>query len=102
MKIRHTLLALALGTLAMSAQARKDCAELKSEIEAQLQAKGVKAYQLDIVAKDEVGAGKVVGQCDGDTRRIVYSRGGTAAPSSEPAAKAAANSSGKPPPLGNY
>ena len=101
MTIRPTLLALALGCLAMGAHARKDCDELRGEIDAQLQTKGVKAYRLDIVAMEAVGENKVVGQCDGGTRRIVYSRG-EAAPSGSTTGGAATKSNGKPPPLGNY
>ena len=68
------------------AQVAKPCEELKSEIAAKLDAKGVKAYSLDIVAKDaDVGDGKVVGTCEGGTKKIVYRRG-SAAPQSTPAA----------------
>lgn len=102
MKTRISLLALMLGTLSLSAQARKDCAELKAEIETQLQTKGVKAYQLEIMAKSEVGAGAVVGQCDGDTKRIVYRRGGAPVAAGADATKPAAPSNKTPPPLGNY
>ena len=48
--------------------------ELKSEIAAKLDAKGVKNYTLNIVAAEEVKDQKVVGSCDGGTKRIVYSR----------------------------
>ena len=57
------------------AQARKPCEDLKSEIATKLEAKGVKSYSLDIVAKDaDAGDGKVVGSCDGGTKKIVYRR----------------------------
>ena len=60
-----------------SAQARKPCEELKSEIAAKLDAKGVKDYSLDIVDMDaEVTDGKVVGTCDGGTKKIIYKRAG--------------------------
>jgi hypothetical protein len=63
------------------AQGPKPCEELKSEIAAKLDAKGVKGYSLDIVAKDqEVTDGKVVGTCEGGTKKIVYKRGGAATP----------------------
>lgn len=53
----------------------KPCEELKSEIAAKLDAKGVKSYTLDIVDKDkEVTEGKVVGTCGGGTKKIVYQR----------------------------
>jgi hypothetical protein len=53
---------------------RKSCEELKSEIAAKLDAKGVKNYTLDIVAADQVKDQQVVGSCDGGTKRIVYKR----------------------------
>jgi hypothetical protein len=57
---------------------RKDCGELKAEIEGKIKANGVKAFTLDVVPTDKVkeGDGKVVGSCDGGTQKIVYKRGG--------------------------
>jgi hypothetical protein len=58
------------------AQAAKPCEELKTEIAAKLDAKDVKGYLLDIVAKDADAAdGKVVGTCEGGTKKIVYKKG---------------------------
>ena len=56
---------------------RKDCEELKAEIDAKIKANGVPAYTLEIVPNDQVkeGDGQVVGSCDGGTRKIVYKRG---------------------------
>ena len=54
--------------------AAKPCEELKAEIAKKIEAKGVKAYTLDIVAKDQAGDKKVVGSCDGGTKKIVYTR----------------------------
>jgi hypothetical protein len=56
------------------AQAAKACEELKSEIAAKLDAKGVKGYTLEIVAKDKDAEGKVVGTCDGGTKKIIYAK----------------------------
>jgi Protein of unknown function (DUF1161) len=56
------------------AQAAKPCEELKDEITKKLDAKGVKGYTLDIVAKDKDAEGKVVGTCDGGTKKIIYSK----------------------------
>ena len=65
------------------AQGAKACEELKTEIAAKLDAKGVKNYTLDIVAKDaDAGDGKVVGTCEGGAKKILYKRG-AAAPKSE-------------------
>jgi len=65
------------------AQAAKACEELKTEIAAKLDAKGVKGYTLEIVAKDKDAEGKVVGTCDGGTKKIIYNR--TPAPATAPA-----------------
>ena len=78
----------ALVPIGAHAQAAKPCDELKSEIAAKLDAKGVQSYSLDIVAKDQDAEGRVVGTCSGGTKKIVYRRG--AAP-----AQAAANAPAK-------
>ena len=54
---------------------RKPCEELKAEIDAKLQQKGVKSYTLDIVPNENVKEEKVVGSCDGGTKKITYKRG---------------------------
>src|SRR5229473_641566 len=64
-------------------QAAKPCEELKDEITKKLDAKGVKGYTLEIVAKDKDAAGKIVGTCDGDTKKIIYTR--ASAPAATPA-----------------
>ncbi|MBC3411455.1 MULTISPECIES: DUF1161 domain-containing protein [Pseudomonas] len=64
------LMLLAGGAMA----AGKPCEELKAEIAAKLDAKGVSGYTLEIVKKGEP-AGKVVGTCEGGTKEIAYSRG---------------------------
>ncbi len=79
--IAVTILALA---VAAPGFAVKPCEELKSEIAAKLDAKGVKAYQLDIVATAEAQGQKVVGSCEGGSKNITYKRG------DQPPAKGAA------------
>jgi hypothetical protein len=54
---------------------RKDCAELKGEIEAKIKKNGVEKFSLDVVEAEAQGDGKVVGTCDGGTKKIVYKRG---------------------------
>ena len=54
--------------------AGKPCEELKAEIAAKLDAKGVTGYKLEIVNKGEP-AGKVIGSCEAGTKEIVYRRG---------------------------
>ncbi len=65
----------------------KPCEELKAEIAKKLDANNVKSYSLDIVDKTKDAEGKVVGSCDGGTKKIVYTR--TPAPAKEPAPEAA-------------
>ncbi len=52
----------------------KSCEELKSEIEAKLKAKGVEGYTLEILPKDQVKDQKIIGSCEGGTKKISYSR----------------------------
>jgi hypothetical protein len=54
---------------------RKDCTELKGEIDAKIKKNGVEKFSLDIVDADAQAEGKVVGTCDGGTKKIVYKRG---------------------------
>ena len=54
---------------------RKDCGELKGEIEAKIKKNGVEKFSLDVVDKDAQAEGKVVGTCDGGAKKIVYKRG---------------------------
>jgi hypothetical protein len=54
--------------------AAKDCEELKAEIAAKMDAKGVVNYTLEIVPTEAVKDEKVVGSCDGGTKKIIYKR----------------------------
>jgi hypothetical protein len=70
------------------AQAAKSCEDLKSEIAKKIEANGVNSYTLEIVAKDKDEGGKVVGTCDGGTKKLVYRRGArTSQPVSAEASK---------------
>ena len=53
---------------------RKDCGELRTEIEAKIKKNGVEKFSLDVIEADKQGDGKVVGTCDGGTKKIVYKR----------------------------
>jgi hypothetical protein len=53
----------------------KDCEELKAEIAAKIDAKGVKTYTLEIVDAAAESTGTVVGSCQAGTKKIVYTRG---------------------------
>jgi propanediol dehydratase small subunit len=59
-----------------AASARKPCDELKDDISKKLDAKGVQGYTLDAVAAGDVKPDdKVIGSCDGGTKKITYKRG---------------------------
>ena len=70
---RLLLLSVAL-VLAAEAHAIKPCEELKSEISEKIAANGVAAYTLEIIDADQDDPRKVVGTCDGGTKKIVYVR----------------------------
>jgi hypothetical protein len=52
----------------------KSCEELKGEIEAKLKAKGVEGYTLEIIPADQVKDQKIIGSCEGGTKKISYTR----------------------------
>lgn len=54
---------------------KKDCSELKAEIDAKITRNGVPVFTTTIVDSDAEIDGKVVGTCDGGTKKIVYKRG---------------------------
>jgi len=66
-------LSLAIPNLAWAQ--RKDCGELKGEIEAKIKKNGVEKFSLDIVEAGAQADGKVVGTCDSGTKKIVYKKG---------------------------
>lgn len=86
--MKAAALLIGLSVVSLHAFAGKPCDELKSEIAAKLDAKGVVGYTLDAVPNDQVGEAKVVGSCEGGSKKITYVRG--AAPASPPAASEAA------------
>ena len=67
--------ALVLGLSGTAWAQKKDCGELKGEIEAKIKKNGVDKFSLDIVEADKQAEGKVVGTCDGGAKKIVYKRG---------------------------
>jgi len=60
----------------------KPCEELKGEIDAKIKSNGVAAFSTTIVDKDAAEDGRVVGTCEGGSKKIVYKRGEAAAPAS--------------------
>jgi len=65
----------ALMSLPAFAAAGKACEELKMEIATKIEANGVKDYELTIVKNEDVKPeDKVVGSCEGGTKKIIYKR----------------------------
>jgi hypothetical protein len=83
-KMKKIVVVVALSLVAVSAYAMKPCEELKTEIEAKLNAKGVKNYSLEIVSKDDVKTQKVVGSCEGGTKKITYLKNAASPADSKP------------------
>lgn len=73
--MRTLIIASSLCLLAGQALAAgKDCEELKAEITAKLDAKGVTGYSLEIVAQGTVIGAQVVGRCEMGSKEILYVR----------------------------
>jgi hypothetical protein len=79
MKLLPAIGVLLFVSLPAHAQGAKPCEELKDEITKKLDAKGVKGYTLDIIAKDKDAEGKVVGTCEGGTKKIIYTKASASA-----------------------
>ncbi len=74
--MKRFMLAVGLLSLAGTAMAAgQPCEEVKAQIDAKLQAKGVSSYTLDVVDKGSIADQKVVGMCEGGSKAIVYKRG---------------------------
>ncbi|KAA0956315.1 DUF1161 domain-containing protein [Pseudomonas sp. ANT_H12B] len=74
--MKNFILAVGLMSLAGIAFAHgKPCEELKADIAAKLDAKGISNYSLEIVDKGTAADGKVVGTCEKGTKQIVYKQG---------------------------
>lgn len=74
MIVRLLVAMLVLGLSGSVWAQRKPCEELKAEIDAKIRKNGVEMFTLDIVEMDAQVEGKVVGTCDGQTKKIVYKR----------------------------
>jgi hypothetical protein len=73
--MKKFILAIGLLSLAGTAFAEgKSCEELKAEIAAKLDARGVSGYSLEIVDKGTGASGKIVGTCEKGTKEIVYKK----------------------------
>ena len=74
--MKKFILAVGLLSIAGTALAAgKSCEELKAEIAAKLDARGIAGYALEIVDKGAAAGGKVVGTCDKGAKVIVYKKG---------------------------
>ena len=61
--------------LAFSASAWAGCDEAKAKIEDKIKSKGVDKFTVTIVDKGGQVDGKVVGNCENETKLIVYKKG---------------------------
>jgi hypothetical protein len=74
--MEKVIVALVLSLTVAPAFAQKPCEELKSEIVTTLKAKGVKNFQLEIIATEEVKDQKVIGSCERGKKKITYKKNG--------------------------
>jgi Fe2+ transport system protein B len=74
-EMKRFAVVLGLSVVMVPAFAQKPCEELKSEIAANLDKKGVKKYQLEIVVATDVKDQKVVGSCERGKKKITYRKG---------------------------
>ncbi len=70
--LKKLLVGLALVLSASVSAEIKSCDTLKAEIDAKLQATGVTNYVLEVVDTSAIKDEKVIGSCDGGTKKITY------------------------------
>jgi len=75
--ITFSIIVIAVFHCALAFAEIKPCEELKTEIETKLKEKGVQGYSLEIIPTEQVKDQKVVGSCEGGTKKITYSRNKT-------------------------
>ena len=75
LRLLVAMLAMGLAGSAWAQGMRKPCDELKAEIDAKIRKNGVETFTLEVVDNDAQADGKVVGTCDGQSKKIVYKRG---------------------------
>jgi hypothetical protein len=73
--MRPLIAVLTVSLFSLPAFAAKPCDELKTEIAAKLDAKGVKGYDLGILAAADVKDQTVIGTCEGGAKKITYTKG---------------------------
>lgn len=73
--MKKIIAAVVFSSVIVPAFAQKPCDELKSEIAAKFEAKGVKNYRLESLPADQVKEEKVVGSCEGGSKKIIYKKG---------------------------
>lgn len=83
-RISGILVVVLLLALPALAQGVKSCEALKTDIAKKLDAKQVKSYTLEVVPKDQKTDAKVVGTCEGGTKKIVYRKDAGPAPKTTP------------------
>ena len=72
--MKHLIVLTLAAVAAIPAWAAKPCDELKAELTTKIESHGAKHFTLEIVAPDQTGDKRVVGSCEGGSKKIVYSR----------------------------
>ena len=73
MKVLAAVLALIVVIASASVHAAS-CDQVQAGIDTKIKANGVKSFTLDVVPSAEVKDQKVVGSCEGGSKKIVYAR----------------------------
>ena len=72
--MKHLIVLTLAAAAFVPAWAAKPCDELKSELTTKIESHGAKNFTPEIVAPDQTGDKRVVGSCEGGSKKIVYSR----------------------------
>lgn len=72
--MKYVLVLTLAAAAALPVWAAKPCEALKAELTTKIESHGAKNFMLEVVALDQTGDKRVVGSCEGGSKKIVYSR----------------------------
>ena len=79
--LRLCLVTVVLVLASPASYAESNCDSIRAQIDAKVRASGVTNFVLSVVQAEAKVTGKVVGNCDLGTKKIVYNRSSSPAPS---------------------
>ena len=72
--MKHLIVLTLAAAACVPTWAAKPCEELKAALTTKIESHGAKNFTLEVVVADQIGDKRVVGSCEGGSKKILYSR----------------------------